>query len=1020
ANRPVASVNVGTNGGTAWTRPGSVPTGSSTVLVASESYTADAIQAVQLTGSPTGGTFTLTFGGQTTSAIAYNATPAAVQAALQGLSSIGSGNAVVTGGVGGGWQVRFAGTLAGAFQAALTASGAGLTGGTSPGVSVSVVSAGGDTGMVAAVTDPLGLVNRTYSDAMGRTTQTVQDFTDGGITNSSNKTIAYTYNAAGMTSLTAALAGGGVETTAYVYGVTTAGSSGINSNDIVGVTQWPDKTTGAASSSQQDTVTVNALGQTLTSTDRNGSAHTLTYDVLGRVTSDAVTTLGTGVDGSVRRITTAYDGQGNPYLVTSYNAASGGSIVNQVQRAFNGFGQLTAEYQAVGGAVNTSTTPVVQYAYTEMASGANHSRLTSVTYPDGYVVNYTYGSGLDTSISRLTSLTDSTGTLESYKYLGLGTVVERDHPGSGVNLTYISPTSSTGDAGDVYVGLDRFGRVVDQNWYNPTTSTSTADLQYGYDADGNRLWRNDTVNTAFGELYTYDGLNQLASFARGTLNGTKTGISGTASRTQSWGYDALENMTSVTTNGTAQTRSANAQNQYTAVSGATTPTYDANGNMTTDQAGLQYVYDAWNRLVTVKSSGGSTLETFSYNGLNRRVTNTVGSTTTNLYYSTSWQVVDEQVGTKYTTRYVWSLVYVDAMVLRDTDTSGTGLTATGTGYQRLWPAQDANWNVVALVDGTGAVVERYAYDPFGAATVMTASYGSRSGSSYGFSYGFQGMWQDSLSGLDGGRMRWYSPTLGKWTSLDPIRFEGGDVRLYGFEGNDPTNGLDPTGLDATFNEKINAVVAYGFERASIAGRLVGEGEELAKKKFGNNLADLHDGKGDAWRHAYVACKLRQHPKMALYQAWAGVNDEYNSAKLGTFYPAFGILYAHEIEGNRGGQPRIEFAMDMHNNSVGLGIGSNPCVDCEKEVDKALADGRLIWIRTDKIIGRNPDGTAMVTRVLTSGDGSGTATARYYTTGADAYAMNGNLQATDVYGNPTGRFIEGRYYPLYPSGGLGSH
>ncbi|MDB5306429.1 MAG: hypothetical protein JWO38_631, partial [Gemmataceae bacterium] len=35
ANRPVASVNVGTNGGTAWTRPGSVPTGSSTVLVAS-------------------------------------------------------------------------------------------------------------------------------------------------------------------------------------------------------------------------------------------------------------------------------------------------------------------------------------------------------------------------------------------------------------------------------------------------------------------------------------------------------------------------------------------------------------------------------------------------------------------------------------------------------------------------------------------------------------------------------------------------------------------------------------------------------------------------------------------------------------------------------------------------------------------------------------------------------------------------------------------------------------------------
>jgi YD repeat-containing protein len=32
--------------------------------------------------------------------------------------------------------------------------------------------------------------------------------------------------------------------------------------------------------------------QTLTATDRNGNVHTLTYDVLGRLTSDAVTTLG--------------------------------------------------------------------------------------------------------------------------------------------------------------------------------------------------------------------------------------------------------------------------------------------------------------------------------------------------------------------------------------------------------------------------------------------------------------------------------------------------------------------------------------------------------------------------------------------------------------------------------------------------------------------------------------------------------------------------------------------------------
>jgi YD repeat-containing protein len=71
------------------------------------------------------------------------------------------------------------------------------------------------------------------------------------------------------------------------------------SNDIVGATRWPDPSTGAASSGQQDSVTVNSLGQTLTSTDRNGTVHSFGYDVLGRVVYDAVTTLDSGIDGTV-------------------------------------------------------------------------------------------------------------------------------------------------------------------------------------------------------------------------------------------------------------------------------------------------------------------------------------------------------------------------------------------------------------------------------------------------------------------------------------------------------------------------------------------------------------------------------------------------------------------------------------------------------------------------------------------------------------------------------------------------
>ena len=88
-----------TNNGVQYTRPSTVPARSSTVLVTSTGYKADAVQQVALTGSS--GTFTLTFGGQTTAAIAYNATAATVQSALQSLSSIGSGNVLVSGPAGG-------------------------------------------------------------------------------------------------------------------------------------------------------------------------------------------------------------------------------------------------------------------------------------------------------------------------------------------------------------------------------------------------------------------------------------------------------------------------------------------------------------------------------------------------------------------------------------------------------------------------------------------------------------------------------------------------------------------------------------------------------------------------------------------------------------------------------------------------------------------------------------------------------------------------------------------------------
>lgn len=56
------------------------------------------IQLLTPGGTISGGTWTITFGGQTTSALAYNATAATIQAALEALSTVGVGNIAVSGG----------------------------------------------------------------------------------------------------------------------------------------------------------------------------------------------------------------------------------------------------------------------------------------------------------------------------------------------------------------------------------------------------------------------------------------------------------------------------------------------------------------------------------------------------------------------------------------------------------------------------------------------------------------------------------------------------------------------------------------------------------------------------------------------------------------------------------------------------------------------------------------------------------------------------------------------------------
>lgn len=102
---------------------------------------ANEVQAITVTGSPTGGTYRLAFRGAETTDLAFGANAAAIQTALQALSTVGAGNATVTGT--GPFVVTFASALAAEAQPLIVLVRNNLTGGTTPTVTISETTRGG-------------------------------------------------------------------------------------------------------------------------------------------------------------------------------------------------------------------------------------------------------------------------------------------------------------------------------------------------------------------------------------------------------------------------------------------------------------------------------------------------------------------------------------------------------------------------------------------------------------------------------------------------------------------------------------------------------------------------------------------------------------------------------------------------------------------------------------------------------------------------------------------------------------
>ena len=409
-------------------------------------------------------------------------------------------------------------------------------------------------------------------------------------------------------------------------------------------------------------------------------------------------------------------------------------------------------------------------------------------------------------------------------------------------------------------------------WGQPLTATPTVKdrYTYAYGHASNRLYRKNELQPDLGELYHangstngYDGLDRLTDFRRGTLSASvqdgPLDTVATVSRIQEWTLDPVGNWSAFKSSGATtqpwdldQSRAHNKANEIEDtvnqppddISGTPNwvdPNYDDAGNMTcgpkpgdeTTKASLQlYKYDAWNRLTEVYTDAdeygdmdpGELVATYSYDGQHRRIEKVLGDPEDpdakyDYYYNENWQVVEVHKDGEDDyplEQYVWGAQYIDAPVVRFRDhTDGQGGGPDGTVDDTLYYTYDAQFNVTALVTPAGAVAERYAYDPYGQVTTYDPDWTVDDTGDWDNEILYCGYRWDPETGLYHVRNRYYHPTLGRWTTRDPIGY-GDGMNLYEYVRSRPIDSADPSGL------------LRGVARWYVSGRL----ERLRTKHLG--------------------------------------------------------------------------------------------------------------------------------------------------------------------------------------------
>lgn len=518
----------------------------------------------------------------------------------------------------------------------------------------------------------------------------------------------------------------------------------------------------------QNTFTYDARGNVLTVTDAQGNSTSLTYDA----EFNQVTNL---TDARSNTTTFGFDTRGNLTTTTYPNGSSEtytydsiGNLATQTDRknqtiafSYNSRGQLTQKtfpdsstdgfaYNSVGNLASaTDTNGTISFAYDSL------DRLVQVTYPGAEVVAYSYdaasnrtqlvypnGKTLNYSydnLNRLTQISEAGQMVASYTYDDLSRVIRRDLQ----NGTY--STYSYDSAGQL---LELFNRK--------STTEIISSFIYTHDNIGNRLTKTTQEGTT---QYTYDAISQL------------TRVVLPDSSTSNYNLDAAGNRTSVADGNGSTSYTSNSLNQYSIV-GGDTYSYDANGSITsktTSTGTTSYTYDFENQLVQAVTPTETV--SYDYDSLGRRISKTT-STATTWFLHDGFQVLLEKGATEGVQAIYTFGIGIDEMLVMQR------------GSADYFYTEDGLRSVTNLTDSEQSVVETYTYDVYGKPGTMSL---------VGNPYLYTSREYESEIGLYYSRMRYYDPTIGRFSSADPIGYFAG-INLYTYVSNNPVNFTDPYGL----------------------------------------------------------------------------------------------------------------------------------------------------------------------------------------------------------------------------------